>query len=92
MNELVPMYEELENLLSNIPEPNRLGILGGIISRAIYSDNPIVFVKTQLKRWRSATVCNRMINNSSVFIGLNKQFTKEYLKWELTKDKIRNKS
>ena len=85
MNELVPMYEELENLLSNIPEPNRLGILGGIISRAIYSDNPIVFVKTQLKRWRSATVCNRMINNSSVFIGLNKQFTKEYLKMGIKK-------
>ncbi len=85
MNELVPMYEELENLLSNIPEPNRLGILGGIISRAIYSDNPIVFMNTQLKRWRSATVCNRMINNSSVFIGFNKQFTKEYLKMGIKK-------
>ena len=25
MNELAPMYEELENLLSNMPEPNRAG-------------------------------------------------------------------
>ena len=39
MNELDPMYEKLENLLSNMLEPNRPGILGGIISQAIYSDN-----------------------------------------------------
>ncbi len=44
-----------------MPESNRLGILGGIVSQAIYSDNPIVFMNTQLKTWRNATVCNRMI-------------------------------
>ena len=80
MNELAPMYKELENLLSNMPEPNRLGILGGIVSQSIYSDNPVVFMNTQLKTWRNATVCNRMISNSSVFFGYNKQLTKEYLK------------
>ncbi|MGZ5485083.1 MAG: hypothetical protein ACXWFB_04125 [Nitrososphaeraceae archaeon] len=85
MNELAPMYEELENLLSNMPEPNRLGILGGIVSQAIYSDNPIFFMNTQLKKWRNATVCNRMINNSSVFLGFNKQFTKDYLKMGIKK-------
>ena len=85
MNELAPMYEELENLLSNMPEPNRLGILGGIVSQAIYSDNPVVFMNTQLKTWRNATVCNRMINNSSVFLGFNKQFTKDYLKMGIKK-------
>jgi hypothetical protein len=75
MNELAPMYEELENLLSNMPEPNRVRILGSIVSQAIYSNNPVVFMKTQLKTWRNATVCNRMINNSSVFLGYNKQLT-----------------
>ena len=85
MNELAPMYEELENLLSNMPEPNRLRILGGIASQAICSDNPVIFMNTQLKAWRNATVCNRMINNSSVFLGFNKQFTKDHLKMGIKK-------
>jgi hypothetical protein len=67
-----------------MPEPNRLGILGGIVSQAIYSDNPIVFMNTQLKTWRKATVCNRMIN-SSIFLGFDKQFTKDYLKMGIKK-------
>ena len=83
MNELAPMYKELEDLLSNMPEPNRLGILGGIVSQAIYSDNPVVFMNTQLKKWRNAIVCNRMISSSSVFFGFNKQATKEYLKMRI---------
>jgi hypothetical protein len=85
MFELAPMYEELENLLSNMPEPKRRGILGGIVSQAIYSDNPIVFMNTQLKTWRKATVCNRMINNSSIFLGFNKQSTKDFLKMGIKK-------
>ena len=44
MNELAPMYEELENLLLNVQEPNRLRILGGIVSQAICSDNPVIFM------------------------------------------------
>ncbi len=85
MNELAPKYEELENLLSPMPEPNRLRILGGIVSQAICSDNPVAFMNTQLKKWRNATICNRMISNSSVFLGMNKQFTKEYLKMGIKK-------
>ena len=85
MNELAPMYEELENLLSNMPEPNRVRILGSIVRQAIYSNNPVVFMKTQLKAWRNATVCNRMINNSSVFLGYNIQLTKHHLKMGIKK-------
>jgi len=48
MNELAPMYEELENLPSNILEPNRLGILGGIISQAIYSESIMVNILINL--------------------------------------------
>jgi hypothetical protein len=39
MNELDPMYEKLENLLSNILEPNRPEILGGIISQNYFVPN-----------------------------------------------------
>jgi hypothetical protein len=85
MDELAPKYEELENLLSYMPEPKRRGILGGIVSRAIYSDNPVAFINTQLKKWRNATVGNRMISNSSVFLGYNEQLTKEYLKMGIKK-------
>ena len=85
MFELAPMYEELENLLANMPEPKRRGILGGIVSQAIYSDNPIVFMNTQLKTLRNATVCTRMINNSSIFLGFNKQSTKDFLKMGIKK-------
>ena len=35
MNEIAPVYEELENLLLNVPEPNKLGILEIIVSQAI---------------------------------------------------------
>ena len=35
-----PKYEEIENLLSHISEPNKTQILGGIVSRAVYDDNP----------------------------------------------------
>ena len=51
------MYEELENLLLNVSGPNRLRILGGIVSQAICLDNPVVFTNTQLNTWRNATVC-----------------------------------
>ena len=39
-NELAPMYEELENLPSNMLEPNRLGILGGI---GIITERDVVY-------------------------------------------------
>ena len=68
-----------------MPEPNRLRILGVIVTQANYSDNPVVFMNTQLKAWRNATVCNRMINNSSVFLGCNRQLTKHHLKMGIKK-------
>jgi hypothetical protein len=36
-----PKYEEIENLLSNISEPNKKEILGGIVSRAVCYENPL---------------------------------------------------
>ncbi len=79
MIELAPKYEEIENLLSHMPEPKRRAILGNIVSLAIGSCNPVAFMNTQLKIWRNATVCKRMIKNASVFLGFKEQFTKEIL-------------
>lgn len=85
MIELAPKYEEIENLLSHMPEPKRRAILGSIVSLSIGSYNPVAFMNTQLKIWRNATVCNRMLSNASVFLGFNEQFTKEYLKMGIKK-------
>ncbi|MGH9981002.1 MAG: hypothetical protein ACRD6U_05565 [Nitrososphaeraceae archaeon] len=63
-----------------MPEQLRCEMLGGIVSQAIYSDNPLAFIETKLKKLQNAIVVNRMIKNVSVFHGFNEQFTKEYLK------------
>ena len=49
LDKIAPKYEEIGNLLSHIPEPKKSQILGGIISRALYADDPIVF-KYAIKR------------------------------------------
>jgi hypothetical protein len=41
---LAPKYEEIAHLLSHTPEPNKTQILGGIVSRAVYDDNPVRFI------------------------------------------------
>ena len=40
----------------------------------------------QLKDWRTAKFYNRMLDDASVFLGINKQLTKEYLKMGLKED------
>ena len=86
LDQIAPKYEEMGNLLSHIPEPKKSQILGGIISRAIYADDPIVFINKQLKNWRKAKFYNRMLDNVSLFLGYDKQLTKEYLKRGLKED------
>ena len=86
LDKIAPKYEEIENLLSHIPEPKKTQILGGIISRAFYADNPIGFINNQLKDLRKAKFYNRMLDDASVFLGFDKQSTKEYLKMGLKED------
>ena len=86
LDKIAPKYEEIGNLLSHITEQKKSQILGGIISRALYADDPIVFINKQLKDLRKAKFYNRMIDNASVFLGIDKQFTKEYLKRGLKED------
>ena len=92
LDELAPKYEEIENLLSSIPEKLRPTILGGIVNQAIYSDNPIAFIDTRLKKLRrNKPVIKRMIKNVSVLYGCDEQFTKEYLKIGIKKGINKNR-
>ena len=59
-----------------------------IISRALFSDNPIRFINKQLKDLRKAKFYNKMLDDASVFLGFNKQTTKECLKMGLKEDAI----
>jgi hypothetical protein len=86
LDKIAPKYEEIRNLLSHIPEPKKTQILGGIISNAFYADNPIRYINNQLKNLRKAKFYNRMLDDASVFLGFDKQSTKEYLKMGLKED------
>jgi hypothetical protein len=88
LDKIAPKYEEIGNLLSHVPEPKKTRILGSIISRALYDDNPIRFINKQLKDWRKAKFYNKMLDDASVFLGFNKQSTREYLKIGLKEDVI----
>jgi hypothetical protein len=88
LNKIAPKYEEIGNLLSHVPEPKKTQILGSIISRALYDDNPIRFINKELKDWRKAKFYNKMLYDASVFLGFNKKSTKEYLKMGLKEDTI----
>ena len=88
LDRITPQYEQIGNLLSHIPDPKKTQILGGIISRALISDNPIKFINSQLKDWRKAKFYNKMLDDASAFLGFNKQTTKECLKMGLKEDAI----
>ena len=86
LDKIAPKYEEIKNLLSNMPEPDKTQMLGNIISRACYADNPIRYINNQLKDLRKVKLYNRMLDDASVFLGFDKQSTKEYLKMGLKED------
>ena len=88
LDKISPQYEEIGNLLSHVPEPKKTQILGSIISRALYADDPIRFINKELKDWRKAKFYNRMLYDASVFLNFNIQSTKEYLKIGLKEDEM----
>ena len=88
LDKIAPQYEQIGNILSHVPEPQKTQILGSIISRALVSDNPVIFINKQLKDWRKAKFYNKMLDDASVFLGFNKQLTKEYFKMGLKEDAI----
>ncbi len=86
LDKIAPKYEEIENLLSHLPEPKKSWVLGSIISRALYDDYPIRFINNELKNFRKAKFYNKMLDDASVFLGLNKVSTQEYLKMGLKEE------
>ena len=86
LDKIAPKYEEIRNLLSHIPESNRRQMLGNIISLAIYDDNPLRFINKQIKDLRKNKLHNLMLEDASLFLGMNIQLTKEYLKMGLKED------
>ncbi|MGI0050632.1 MAG: hypothetical protein ACRD8K_02745 [Nitrososphaeraceae archaeon] len=88
LDRIAPKYEEIKNLLSHLPEPTKTQMVGGLLSNAIASDNPIRFINKQLKVIRKAKFYNNMLEDASVFLGSDKRTTKEYLKMRLKEDSL----
>ena len=79
LDKIVPQYQQLENLLSHVPQPNRAALLGPILTNALNSENPIAYINNQLDEFRKAKTRNRMLDDISASLGLNKNITKVYL-------------
>ena len=83
LDEIAPQYQQLENLLSRVAQPNRTYILGYVLNNALDSENPVAFINNQLDEFRRAKTRDRMLDEISSSLGLNKNITKEYLKMRL---------
>jgi hypothetical protein len=86
LDKIAPKYEEIENMLSHLPETQKKFILGGFVFQAISSDNPIRLMNKFLRDLRKAKFHNVMLENASITLGLDKQTTKEQLKYLLKED------
>ena len=52
LDKIVPQYQQLENLLSHLPQPKRASFLGPILNDALNSENPTAFINNQLDEFR----------------------------------------
>jgi hypothetical protein len=86
LDKIAPKYEEIENILSYMPEQDKKLLLGSIVCNTIISDNPVRFMNDRIRNARKAKYHNVMLDNASKFLGWNKQTTKEYLKNVLKED------
>ncbi|MGZ5548815.1 MAG: hypothetical protein ACXWFZ_12800, partial [Nitrososphaeraceae archaeon] len=75
--------QQLENLLSHVAQPKRASILGPLLNMALNSENPVAFINNQLDEFRRAKTRDRMLDEISASLGLNKNITKEYLRMRL---------
>lgn len=80
LEELAPKYEEIEEILTGLPEHNKRWLLGHIVISAVTSDNPSDYISSQLKMWRKAKTCNFMLNNAAICLGVDKNLAKDLLK------------
>lgn len=75
---IAPKYEEIENLLSNTPEPDKTQILAVIIATALYDDNPIKHINNSLKELRKTMFYNKILDVASFFLGVDKKSTRNF--------------
>jgi hypothetical protein len=83
LDELAPQYQQLENLLSHLSQPDRASLLGPILNMALNSENPIAFMNNQVDEFRRSKIRNRMLDDISTYLGFNKNIIKEHLKMGL---------
>jgi len=85
LDELTSHYKQLENLFSHVPEYQRRLILGDILTRALYSQNPVTFIHTELEWFQNAKSRIKMLDDISLSCGINRNLTKELSKRRLKK-------
>ncbi len=90
LDQLAPKYEEMQRILDCVSEPFRTILLGNALSSAILSTNPVAFIHKQLANIRKAKTRVMMLNDISTFYGIDKVYTKEFLKLILKQKKYRH--
>jgi hypothetical protein len=83
LDELAPQYQQLENILSHLSQPDRASLLGPILNMALNSENPIAFMNNQVDEFRRSKIRNRMLDDISAHLGFDKNIIKEQLKMGL---------
>jgi hypothetical protein len=83
LNDLSPIYQQIQNLLSDIPVQDKKVILTIILIRSLNSENPLDFINNELNDIRKMKIGNSMINDMSSYLGFDKSFVKEFLKMRL---------
>ncbi|MGD1835148.1 MAG: hypothetical protein ACPKQO_05455 [Nitrososphaeraceae archaeon] len=76
---LSPKYDEMRDLLSEIPEPTKSKILGTCLLMAINSDDPQKSITKSCKTIQKAKRNDQMLNDISSFLGCSKIYAKNML-------------
>lgn len=83
LSSIAPKYQQLRNLLSNIPEQDKKKILSTILLRAFQSDDPITFISKELEWLAKIKIGNDMINDLSHTFELDRNIIKKFLEMRL---------
>ncbi len=63
VDKMVPPFEELEKLLINEPENERMNILNNVIVFSLNSPNPVKYMQDSVNFYRSAIGMNKMVEH-----------------------------
>jgi hypothetical protein len=88
LHEIAAKYKEIEALLIDLPEVYKRNALGSIVTMALASDNTVNFITIMLKAARNPTYVT-MLNDAAIFLGVDQNVAKEWLKMLLKHNKRR---